>query len=211
MKHFLLPLILFLAALQTARAQDMAAFFIAMPDHRIPQLEEAWRKDLVDLYRAGKPATLENMMGGRATLILLTEDYLLLQTTAQSTLEMKLLPLVNHTHVACVVTTLGAPAPDSRVAFFAPDWTPLDAASLWTPPAGEWYLRHDVDPHDPLLRRATSCLDMHLTHFRLSPDSPTLSAEYATPQYLSPDERDALRPFLADTPHVCRWNDGRFE
>ena len=35
-----------------AKAQDMAAVFISMPDQYIPQLENAWRKDLVDLYKS---------------------------------------------------------------------------------------------------------------------------------------------------------------
>ena len=37
-------------------AQDMTSVFTAMPDQYIPQLEHAWRKDLVDLYTSGIPA-----------------------------------------------------------------------------------------------------------------------------------------------------------
>lgn len=66
-----------------------------MPDQYIPQLEHAWRKDLVDLYTSGKESRLKNTMNGFSTLQKLTNDYLLLQTTERSTVEMKLLPLVN--------------------------------------------------------------------------------------------------------------------
>ena len=78
-------------------AQDMTSVFTAMPDQYIPQLEHAWRKDLVDLYTSGKESRLKNTMNGFSTLQKLTNDYLLLQTTERSTVEMKLLPLVNNT------------------------------------------------------------------------------------------------------------------
>ena len=69
-------------------AQDMTSVFTAMPDQYIPQLEHAWRKDLVDLYTSGKESRLKNTMNGFSTLQKLTNDYLLLQTTERSTVEM---------------------------------------------------------------------------------------------------------------------------
>ena len=96
-----------------SRAQDMAAVFTAMPDQYIPQLEHAWRKDLVDLYKEGKEARLKNTMNGFSALRKLTADYLLLETTERSTVEMKLLPLVNKTYIVCMIATVKGPAPDS--------------------------------------------------------------------------------------------------
>ena len=89
-------------------AQDMTSVFTAMPDQYIPQLEHAWRKDLVDLYTSGKESRLKNTMNGFSTLQKLTNDYLLLQTTERSTVEMKLLPLVNNTYVVCMISTVNA-------------------------------------------------------------------------------------------------------
>lgn len=99
------------------KAQDMDAVFVAMPDQYVPQLENAWRKDLIDLYNSGKEAKLKNTMNGFSTLKKLTDDYLLLQVTDRSTVEMKLLPLVNDTYVVCMVTTVYGPIPDSQVEF----------------------------------------------------------------------------------------------
>jgi hypothetical protein len=210
MKHLLLLLICTLV-ISAARAQDMTAFFVGMPDEYVPQLEDAWRKDLVDLYRSGKPATLENTMNGRSTLLKLTQDYILLQTTERSTVEMKFLPLINGTYIVCVVTTVSAPVADSRVAFFTIDWKPLDASGLWAPPTGEWYVRPDADRQTDDFRRAVSCFDMDLICYRLNADDLTMTAEYTTPQYLSADERAKVRPFIIDTPKLYRWRAGRFE
>ena len=40
-------------------AQEIDALFVSMPDKNIPQLEDAWRKDLVDLYKSGKRGPFE--------------------------------------------------------------------------------------------------------------------------------------------------------
>ena len=105
----------FIFALTALRAQEMASLFTAMPDQYIPQLENAWRKDLVDLYNSGKEAKLKNTMEGYSTLKKLTTDYLLLQVTDNSTMEIKRLPLVNNTYIICVVNTVFGPAADRRL------------------------------------------------------------------------------------------------
>jgi len=193
------------------KAQDMSAFFVGMPDEMIPQLEDAWRKDLVDLYRSGKTASLNNTMNGRSTLEKLTQDYLMLHTTEFSTVEMKFLPLINDTYIVCIVTTVNAPAPDSRIAFYTVDWKPLDARGLWSPPEGEWYIRNDVDRNSEAFHEAASYFDISLIHYRLSADSLILSAEYSTPQYLSSDVRNKVTPFLMESPKIWLWRNGRFE
>ena len=96
-------------------AQDMTSVFTAMPDQYIPQLEHAWRKDLVDLYTSGKESRLKNTMNGFSTLQKLTNDYLLLQTTERSTVEMKLLPLVNNTYVVCMISTVIRGGPPAEI------------------------------------------------------------------------------------------------
>ena len=64
MKRIVLLLCLLLVSVLPLKAQDMAAVFIAMPDEYVPQLEDAWRKDLVDLYRSNEKARLKNNMNG---------------------------------------------------------------------------------------------------------------------------------------------------
>ena len=127
------------------KAQEIDALFVSMPDKNIPQLEDAWRKDLVDLYKSGKEARLKNTMNGFSTLKNLTSDYLLLQVTDRSTIEMKLLPLVNNTNVICLVKTVNGPVPDSRIEFFTTEWEPLAASDLFTPVEANWFIKEDAD------------------------------------------------------------------
>ena len=204
---FLIGVFLFFAV----SAQDMATFFIQIPDQYLPHLEDAWRKDLVDMYKSGKPATLDNTMNGRSTLQKLTPDYLFLQSTERSTLEIRFLPLINNTFIACVITTVFAPGADSRVAFFTMDWQPIQASEIWTPADTDSFIKDSIDRNDENFQEARSYLDMNLIHYHLFMDKLTLEAVYTTPDYLSSEERTKLKPFLNETPKEYTWKSGRFE
>ena len=208
-RFFFLYIGIFLISVATA--QNMADFFIRMPDSYLPQLEDAWRKDLVDLYQAGKPAVLENTMGGSSTLQNLTTDYLFLQTTERSTMEIRFFPLINHTFIACVITTVFAPVADSRVEFYSTEWQPLPVSDLWTPAKVEWFIKEDTDRNADDFLNVMSYLDMELIHYHLDPEELTMEATFSTPDYLSSEEREMVKPFLKDIPKTYSWRAGRFE
>ena len=191
------------------QAQDMASVFTAMPNQYIPQLDDAWRKDLVDLFRSGKEARLKNTMNGYSTLEQLTDDYLCLRATERSVVEMKLLPLVNNTHVICMVTTVEAPVADSRVAFFTTDWTALPTADLLLLPDEEWYLAEGAAQNEAFLALKGQ-LDMDLFRYRLSGEEAVLTVAYTTPDYLDATTKKKLLPYLRSEPLNLRWQHGRF-
>lgn len=210
MKRFYLALLFVLYALG-GYAQDMATLFSSMPDQYIVQLESAWRKDLIDLYNSGKEARLQNTMNGYSVLEKLTSDYLLLQSTERTTIEMKMLPLVNNTYIICMITTVSGPAPDSRIAFYTTDWQPLEALDLYAPVEAGWFIRESANKNSDAFLDATSRLDMDLVRYSLSPDANTLTATYATPLYLSKEEREKVKPFLKDEPKVYMWERSHFQ
>ena len=210
MKRILFSILLSVFALGVG-AQEMDALFVSMPDSNIPQLENAWRKDLVDLYKSGKEAKLKNTMNGFSTLKKLTSDYLLLEVTERSRIEIKLLPLVNNTNVVCFVRTVSGPVADSRVDSFTTEWVPLDASDLFTPVSADWFIKEDADRGSTDFLSATSRLDMDLIEYRLSPDSLTLTATYNTPLYLSKEDRDKVIPFIKESPKVYTWEKHHFK
>ncbi|MDH6534847.1 DUF3256 family protein [Parabacteroides sp. 52] len=208
MRHYIITLLLSLI-LWSGKAQDMATVFINIPDQYLPQLENAWRKDLVDLYNSGKEARLQNMMNGYSVLKKLTPDYLLLQTTDRSTVEMKLLPLINNTYIVCVSTTVYGPAPDSQVAFYSTAWEPLTSSDLFSPLPSSWFIKDNVEKTDEYLD-IISRLDMELIHYQLHPDTHTLTATFTTPQYLSEEEREKVMPFIKEEPKIFHWEKYHF-
>jgi hypothetical protein len=211
MKRIFFFLLLVCLLTPAVAQQRMEEIFIKMPADRIIQLGEAWRKDLVELYKSGKTATLENTMQGKSNLLKLTDDYLLLQSTERSTVEMKLLPLVNNTHIICMITTVSAPVADSRILFFTTDWLPLPADGLYTPVTADWFWKEDADHLSVEYLEAKARLDMSLIKYSLNVENTSLTAEYTTPLYLDKDSRDKVVSLLKEAPKKYEWKLGRFE
>lgn len=210
MKRYIF-LLLFLTGFLSLHAQSMKEVFINMPDQYIPQLEVAWKKDLVDLYTSGKEARLQNTMNGYSHLQKLTDNYLLLKITEKSTAEMKLLPLVNNTYIVCMVVTVNGPVEDSRIEFYSTEWEPLPSEDLFTSVSTNWFIKDDADQTSNAFNDAIARLDMDLVKYQLSPDNLQLTATYTTPSYLSSKEREKVLPFLKDSPKVYTWERSRFK
>ena len=207
MRRYIIGLII-ACRLVTAGAQKMEEVFVGMPNELIAQLEEAWRKDLVDLYKSGKPATLDNTMQGKSTLHKLTDFYLKLQSTELSFVELKLLPLVNNTFIICMIQTVYGPVADSRVSFFTTDWQRLPADNIFSPVTADWFWKEDAD------QEALDYLsqpDVFLVKYTLSDENTTLTAEYTTPLYLDDENQRIMKTFLKNEPKRYVWKSGHYE
>ena len=207
MKRCLIGLI-FTCLLFTTYAQKMGEIFVQMPNELIVQLEEAWRKDLVELYQSGKPAVLENTMQGKSILNKLTDQYLNLQSTEHSVVELKLLPLVNNTFIICMIQTVYGPVADSRASFYTTEWQRLPTAEIFSPVTEDRFWKEDADQAS---LDALSRLGMFLVKYTLSEESTTLTAEYTTPLYLDDENRQIVKPLLKDEPVRYEWKSGRYE
>ena len=210
MKKIIFGLLLVCSAARVG-SQEVEELFIKVPDGIIVLLEEAWRKDLVDLYKSGKTATLENTMQGKSTLKKLTNDYLLLQSTDRSTVELKLLPLINNTYIICMIETVYGPVADSRVSFYSTEWVSIQADALLVPVAEDWFLKDDVDRMSSEFIDAIAKLDIYLVKYSLCEENTSLTAEYMTPQYLNDEYRKKVQPFLKTGNKIYEWRSGRFE
>ena len=203
---------LFLASLvATLKAQKIEDYFVQMPNELVVQLEEAWRKDLVALYKSGQPATLENLMQGKSTLLKLTDHYMLLQSTERSTVELRLLPLANNAYIIGMVETVYAPVADSRVSFYTTAWQRVNTDDIFTPVAQDWFWKEDVDRLSLAYLNGSASLDLCLIKYSLSDENMILTAEYMTPLYLDEESRLHVSPLLKAEPKTYEWKSGRFE
>ena len=140
----------------------------------------------------------------------LTDDYVLMQTTPASSLEMKLLPLNDSVKVVCMVKTVCASACDSHVRFYASDWSrEFRVEDFLKMPSGEtFFLSNSSLTDEALLVREK--VDMHLVKASLSKDDVSLTFIYVTPEYLNKEDREKLLPHLRQEPIVLKWENGKF-
>lgn len=191
-------------------AQDMKTLFVAMPDSVIPLLTKVNREDCVDFLASNMKAEVKNRFGKPSELKKLTEDYLLLQTTERSSMEMKLLPVNDSVKVVCVVNTVCGPACDSSVRFYDTQWQELKQRDFIQLPSVEaFYLPVDtlMDKEYITVREKA---DMELTKASLSEENTGITFIYTTPDYLAKEERKKLVAYIKKEPVVYVWREGKY-
>lgn len=194
----------------SAFAQDMKSVFVSMPDSVAPLLTKVNKEDCVDFLAYDMKAEVKNRFGGTTELKVLTDDYLFLQITKNSSMEMKLLPVNDSTKVVCMVKTVCASACDSEVHFYTSDWMQkLSTADFLSRPAGDaFFLPADsVDEEYRLIRKEAN---VHLMKASLSKGDGSLTFKYMTPDYLNKENKEKLEPYLRKEPVVLKWQEGKF-
>ena len=191
-------------------AQDMKTVFVAMPDSVTPLLTKVNREDCIDFLDSNMKAVVKNRFGNVAEMKVLTDDYVLMQTSEVGTLEMKLLPLADSTKVICMVKTVNVPVADSSVRFYTSDWSQqLDVKEfLQLPSMDAFFLPNDSLKDEAILTRKKA--DMHLMKAQLSKEDTSLTFTYTTPDYLNEEDREKLLAHLRKEPIVLRWSEGKF-
>ena len=191
-------------------AQDMKTVFVAMPDSVTPLLTKVNREDCIDFLDSNMKAIVKNRFGNVAEMKVLTDDYVLMQTSEVGMLEMKLLPLADSTKVICMVKTINIPVADSSVRFYTSDWSQqLDVKEfLQLPSMDAFFLPNDSLKDEAILTRKKA--DMHLMKAQLSKEDTSLTFTYTTPDYLNEEDREKLSPHLRKESIVLRWSEGKF-
>lgn len=191
-------------------AQNMKSVFIAMPDSVLPLLTKVNKEDCIDFLASNMKAEVTNRFGNKVEMKALTDDYVQIQTSAVSTLEMKLLPVNDTTKVICMVRTVCASACDSDIHFYASDWSKeLELEPFLQLPSSEaFYLPTDTITDESVLIKKKA--DMHTMKIMLSKDDDSLAFVYTTPDYLNKEDREKLLFYLRKEPVIYQWKDGKF-
>lgn len=193
-------MLVFGGATTVASAQDMRAVFLNAPDKIFPLLTGNDRADLVDFIEAGMTAKVSNRLDGTSELRTLGHDYLMLATTASSTMQIKLLPAKGDTLI-CVVKTVKAEAADSRICFYDKEWNMLNAGEMFSFPSISDFFASDADEY-------LDVCDIYLVSLTLSATDNSLVAEYTMPAYMNVDDAKMVKPLLHKLAY--RWDGERF-
>ena len=191
-------------------AQDMKSVFISMPDSITPFLTKVNKEDCVDFLDSNMKAEVSTRLGGTAEMKVLTDDYVWMQTTPTSSLEMKLFPVNDSVKVVCMVKTVCASACDSHIRFYASDWSKqFRTEDFLQAPTGEsFFLPNDSLTDEALVVRKKA--NMHLLKASLSKDDASLTFIYTTPEYLNKEDREKLLSHLRQDSIILKWENGKF-
>lgn len=203
-------LLLCLFCTMSVFSQNMKSVFISLPDSIAPLFTKVNKEDCIDFLDSGMKAVVTNRFGSKSELKALSDDYVLMQTTGSSTMEMKLLPLNDSIKVICLVKTVCASACDSEIHFYTSNWDRKLSAEdfLVMSDAEMFFLPADSVAEEYNLIRKKA--DMHLMKASLSKNDASITFIYTTPDYLNKEDREKLLPYLRKEPIVLKWQEGKF-
>ena len=194
-----------------ANAQQAKQYFVSMPDTILPLLTEINRADCIDFLESNMRAIVTNRLDGKSEMTKLTDNYIEIKLSEQSSWQMKVLALNDSTQVLCTVFTACAPACDSHIKFYTTQWESLSLADyIQTMPTLSDYLPQlNETDYDIQTLNAVKQADLLLIKMQLSADDNTLVCSFDTPQYMEKSAAQKLTPLL-QKPIVYSWNSGKF-
>ena len=185
------------------QAQQVRQSYINMPDSLSALLTKINREDFIDFLDSNMKAEVNNRLGGKTEMTRLTDDFIEVQSSSESTFQMKVLTKA--------VSTVCGPACDSHINFYTTDWQPLNIKDyLPKLPTMDSFLKPLPEDASYALRDAYRQVDMLLMKAELSPTDNSLTFTFTTSDYMEAEAAKQVEPYI--TPQVVlTWNNGKFD
>lgn len=196
-KIFLILLVSF--SLLPLNAQNMRQIWLEMPDSIVPYLNRSLRTELADYITMGMKSEVMNALRDTTRIEKLTDDYILIQLSNATKLEIKSL---DASTIAMVQTWCG-PLAESKLSLFSNNWEvkPLniDVSPMF------------VKPDTMSQQRYSELLDMAnviMNEMQLSVKDNSLTIKYSVPLLSSTDKKE-MQAILRQ--RKLNWNGTTFK
>ena len=196
-KIFLILLVTF--SLLPLNAQNMRQIWLEMPDSIVPYLNRSLRTELADYVTMGMKSEVMNALRDTTRIEKLTDDYILVQLSNATKLEIKSL---DASTIAMVQTWCG-PLAESKLSLFTNNWEikPLniDVSPMF------------VKPDTMSQQRYSELLDMAnvtMNEMQLSVKDNSLTIKYSVPLLSSTDKKE-MQAILRQ--RKLNWNGTTFK
>ena len=187
----------------TMMAQQVCKMWVSMPASVAGALEKSGRQELLDLKQMKKTATIAGPLGEKCSIDTLTADFLSVRMNDVYTLQMKMLPTSSGDSLLCLVQTYAGPQPESRIAFYSPDWKVLSMPQM--------HLDVDLQRPDTMsesdFNKLQALFDPKLISFSLSPSNAELVVALS-PAVISEEEKANIK--LLKLQNKLNWNGKTF-
>lgn len=210
MKKILLTFILTLTVFAFATGQDISSVIRSMPDDITLKIGSD-QKEILATINDTANVVVNNILGGKVERVAVSPDYVAIKTSDIGMLQIKLLPLINHSYIVGVIRTVCDIACDSQIDFYTTDWKPLTNDELFPDKNKDWFIKKDIDRASFQFKNAYAPLDMTPVKYVFVPDATTVTAVYDIEKYLSEDDYKLLKPYLTETPIVFSWDKTSFK
>ena len=190
------------------QAQNIETLFAKMPSSILPGISAETRMDLIDFYKNGKAAVMPAVFGGKVELKVLANDYLLLKTSMNAAIQLKLLRQMDGSSVIVFVRTAAAPLKDSRIRCYDLAWKQVPAIAM--PRLTPLDFLSDASKADAsMLESLALQRSRFFQTYSFEPNSTALIVRTSLKEELSLAVKDKLSPLLKDSV-LFQFVNGRF-
>lgn len=189
-------------------AQNATEIFCSLPKHILELIPTRLRRDMTDYYlQADSIHKVTNNLGGTSHLIDLTDDYLKVQVTDVSTMEIKMLPFKEQ-QIAAVVYTVCGEAADSKISFIDEYAQELKSEKFFKAPQLKDFFSI---PRGSLttMKEIEQMVGFCTIEYRLNASDNSLHAYLTIDKHINQDDYNIIKLFMLDS-LVYDWNGKKY-
>lgn len=180
------------------KARTIKDIFVSEPGYLMPLLSKGAKMDMIDYLSVGQMAEVNNSLGKGTHFNKVTDNYMSVQISNSSTVELLLMPVSKRDTIIVAVTTFSLPAKDSRIEFFTTDWRRyVRTKSFIKEPTMKDFIsipKGDKTKKETVL----AAIDFPIIQYRINPDNNTIIATHGLKECMSKDDYEKIAPYLRD-------------
>ena len=191
------------------QAQDIIKYFTDMPAYLLPSLESSHKLELIENYQKTGKDTLENLFGGKVTLLDLdtVADYISIRTTSVSRFEMMLFQREDKSSFIAVINTVCAPVCSSYIHFYDTEWKEIRME--FPKFENRQWLKSTDETIDGV--KLQDMIKGIFLEFNFNPHEKSVEVRNNSVQMLGKTEQGQIRPFFMEDKIISvKWKEGKW-
>ena len=191
------------------QAQDIIKYFTDMPAYLLPSLESSHKLELIENYQKTGKDTLENLFGGKVTLLDLdtVADYISIRTTSVSRFEMMLFQREDKSSFIAVINTVCAPVCSSYIHFYDTEWKEIRME--FPKFDNRQWLKSTDETIDGV--KLQDMIKGIFLEFNFNPHEKSVEVRNNSVQMLGKTEQGQIKPFFMEDKIISiKWKEGKW-
>ncbi len=165
--------------------------FKSAPEGIFPTIGSSLRLDMLDYYNGGYDNFVQNDFNEPVRIDSLTDDYIKVRVSDNSSVELTLMPLSAKDTAVVVITTLNVPATASFVKVYHGDWVEYsDVLPMYK--LTDWFTPQSPDRMDDI----ENLVPFIIARLTIDPATRTLTATNTLSEYFTPEDYAKLQPLM---------------
>lgn len=179
-------------------ARTIKDVFVSEPGNVLQLLSQRTKLDMIDYLNEGRMVDVKNEHDGVSHFNKVTDNYMSIQLTGNTKVELLLVSITQKDSVVVAVTTVKLPSEDSRIEFFTPDWKKIDAEKHIKAPTMKDFI---VIPKGDKMKKAIVLdkIEFPIISYTINPESNTIIARHGLKEYMSKEDYERVAPYLTDS------------